>query len=397
MAQLIYLWDADYPWDIRTEKVCQALSAANHEVHIVCRNRRWEPLLERRPEATVHRLPRWTLAGRRLDGILSFPAFFSPRWILHLDRVVRRTGARAIIARDLPLCATALLVARRHAIPVVLDMAEVYPALLRDVWDTGRRAPLDFLIRNPEAAAWLEGFCLPRVTATLTVVEEARDHVLRRGASPGRTYIVSNTPPLSRLECPRTTPPEEDRLRVAYMGLMEVARGIGVLLEAATLLKHRGFRLAVELIGGGRDLPLLRDQARRLGLVEGEVTFHGYIPSHGQALGVVGGCHVGAAPHYANDWANTTIPNKLYDYMAAGMPVLVSSATPMKRIVTATGAGLVFRDRSPEDLANCLLQLSDRALRERLGSAGRAAVRAHYNWERDASVLATAVQDSLTS
>jgi hypothetical protein len=54
--RIVYLWDADYPWDVRTEKVCAALTAAGHEVRIAARNRGWRDEAERRPEGTVHRM-----------------------------------------------------------------------------------------------------------------------------------------------------------------------------------------------------------------------------------------------------------------------------------------------------------------------------------------------------
>jgi hypothetical protein len=102
--RVVYLWDADYPWDVRVEKICASLTAAGHEVHIVARNRRWDAERERLPEGTVHRMHPWRWIGRRLDEALGFPAFFSPRWGTLLSRTVREVNAHAIIARDLPLC-----------------------------------------------------------------------------------------------------------------------------------------------------------------------------------------------------------------------------------------------------------------------------------------------------
>lgn len=389
-ASLLYLWDADYPWDVRTEKVCLALAEAGYQVHIVARNRRWSTETESRPEGMVHRMPPWRWLGQRLDGALSFPAFFSPRWYRHLHRTALAYPPVAIIARDLPLCPTAIWVGRRLGVPVLFDMAEVYPALLQDVWDTGRAGRFDWLVRNPRAATMLERYCLPRVARVLTVVEEARDHVLGRGIPEARVDVVSNTPPLARSQGPAAVH-RDGPIEAVYMGIMEVARGIEVLLDALAALRGRGRSAHLHLIGGGRDLPLFQQQAARLGLGPADVTFHGFIPSHAEALAIVARCGVGLAPHFANGWANTTIPNKLFDYMAAGVPVIVSDALPMARIVTETGAGLVFRDRDVEGLASCLERLGDPALRTRLGAAGRAAVSARYHWEFDRRVLLDAI------
>ena len=37
-AGVLFLWDADYPWDVRVEKICTTLLKAGCSVHLVCRN-----------------------------------------------------------------------------------------------------------------------------------------------------------------------------------------------------------------------------------------------------------------------------------------------------------------------------------------------------------------------
>src|SRR5579862_4469691 len=96
---LVYVWDADYPWDVRVEKTCATCVDAGYDVHIAARNRAWRPPVERLAEGTVHRMTPWRWLGRRLDGLFSFPAFLNPRWIGHLARVVRSTRPAVLIVR----------------------------------------------------------------------------------------------------------------------------------------------------------------------------------------------------------------------------------------------------------------------------------------------------------
>ena len=93
---------------------------------------------------------------------------------------------------------------------------------------------------------------------------------------------------------------------------------------------------------------------------------------------------VGVIPHHATEHWNTTLPNKLFDYMAAGIPVLSSDTIPVKRTVNGTGCGLIYRDRDHDDFARQAMQLAKPAVRHRLGSAGRTAIVERYNWELDA-------------
>src|SRR5919205_2574680 len=56
---VVYVWQSDYPWDVRTEKTCRALADAGVRVHLAARNRRWEAEREALPEAAVSRLAPW--------------------------------------------------------------------------------------------------------------------------------------------------------------------------------------------------------------------------------------------------------------------------------------------------------------------------------------------------
>ena len=394
--RIVYVWDADYPWDVRTEKVCASLTAAGHEVHVVARNRGWRAEHERLPEGEVHRMPRWRWAGRRLDGALGFPAFFSPRWMGLVTRTARRVRAELVIVRDLPLCPTAILAARALRLPVVFDMAENYPAMLRQSRDAGRQGRWDWLVRNPAAAAAVERWCLPRVDHVIAVIPESAERVVRMGVPAARVSVVCNTPARERVHrtSARVLRGAGEPLHLAYMGVMEVQRGLGDLLDAIALLRDRGVEVRACLIGTGRDEALLEGRAAQLGLAVPYVEFTGWIASHHDALLRVAEADAGIIPHHRDEAWDTTIPNKLFDFMAAGLPVATSDAVPTARIVRETGCGVVFPSRDPAGLADALLRLRDPALRARLGAAGRDAVVDRYHWEADAAVLLQSVESA---
>ena len=105
------IWDADYPWDVRVEKVCQSLRQ-KHEVHLVCRNSKRRPTYEESDGIHIHRLPVIPFNLGWLNRVVGFPAFFNVVWIFFVWRVVRRDRASVILVRDLPLALTALIVGR---------------------------------------------------------------------------------------------------------------------------------------------------------------------------------------------------------------------------------------------------------------------------------------------
>jgi glycosyltransferase involved in cell wall biosynthesis len=390
--KLVYVWDADYPWDIRTEKMCACLTDRGHTVTIAARNRGWQPLSESRPEGWVRRMPPWRPFGRALDGLLSFPAFFNPRWIRHLERTVELARPDLLVIRDLPLAPTTIWVGRRHGLPVALDMAENYPAMIASLWETGRHRPLDVLVRNPAAIRRVERWTLSRVGQILVVVEESRDRLLGLGVPEERITIVSNTPP--RVRATSSASPRQHAgdvpVHLVYLGLLEIHRGVGDLLAAAALLRDRGRAVKVTIIGDGRDEAAFHRQAAELRLVPPAVRFTGRLPNS-EALAVVAEADIGVVPHFAHESWNTTIPNKLFDYMAAGLAVISSDAAPCKRIVTETGCGRVYRSGDAADLARAIEELGTEAARSACGQAGRAAILARYNWEADCARLERAL------
>jgi len=125
--------------------------------------------------------------------------------------------------------------------------------------------------------------------------------------------------------------------------------------------------------------------------VSDAVEFLGWL-EYRQALGVLTRCDVGLVPHHATASWQTTIPNKLFDYMSLGKPVVVSDARPTARIVTEERCGVVFRDRDPASLAEAIVALTDPTARVACGDRGRAAIQRRYNWEAEERRLHAAIQ-----
>jgi glycosyltransferase involved in cell wall biosynthesis len=389
------VWDADYPWDVRVEKVCRSLGR-EHEVHLVSRNTKRRSTYERHDGLHIHRLPVVPWLPSRMNAAMDFPAFFNPLWIRAIWRTARRCRARALLVRDLPLAPTSLLVGRALGIPVVLDMAENYPAMIQDVWDSGRARVGDRLVRNPRLVRLVERIAVRHVDHILVVVEESRERLMEMGVPASKITVVMNTPALERreergregdggLEARR-----RDELVLMYLGLLEVPRGLGTAIRAMREVRRQLPRARLVIIGSGRDEERFREEARIAGVTDC-VEFRGWV-EYGEALACLSRCDVGLVPHHATESWQTTIPNKLFDYMSIGKAVIVSNARPTERIVAEEGCGLVFRDRDATALAEAIVALGDPTLREACGGRGREAVRRRYNWEADERRLLGAIR-----
>lgn len=388
---IVYVWDADYPWDVRTEKICLALTEAGHNVRIVARNKAQKPVTEQLPEGTVQRMTPWTLLGKKLDTLLGFPAFFSPRWYRLISSAVKKINADLIIVRDIPLCPTALHIGKRNNIPVILDMAENYGAMMQDLWDTDQDSFIDKFVRNPAVVRKVEKWCLARVNHTIVVVEESGQRLTELGVPQEAITVVSNTPSVHRgalvrtnetSDAPSVIKSDSDKVRIVYLGIVEMIRGLKESIDAIRILKDRGTKVHLKIIGSGRDLELLMSHASTIGLDSDNIEFLGFIP-YNQALEIVGTADIGLLPHHASESWETTIPNKLFDYMSLGLPVVSSDTKPCTRILEETGAGVVFKSGDGESLAEALISMLDADKRAAAGRAGKDAIASRYNWEND--------------
>jgi hypothetical protein len=83
------------------------------------------------------------------------------------------------------------------------------------------------------------------------------------------------------------------------------------------------------------------------------------------------------------------MPTKIFEYMAAGLPVITSDLPKSREIVETAGCGFSVSLDDPKALQNRLAMLAADPVRAiEIGLAGRAAVRRDYNWAHDAAELA---------
>lgn len=380
---ICHVWDADYPWDIRVEKVCHSLQA-KHEVHLVCRNAKRSLRHEVLDGTTIHRLPSLSRWLGPCHTILGLPFFFNPTWIGAIWSTVKKTRADLILVRDIPLAPTAILVGRWFNIPVLLDLAENYPAMLED---QRLYSPTSFIgrrVRHPGLATIVEKTVLRLVDHIIVVVEESQDRLVDMGIDPGRITIITNTPPFDRWseDCAATTASNSrDQAHFVYLGNLDGSRGLDTAIKAVRLLKDRGHYVKLSIIGTGPNIDLYRKLAEMLAVTD-RVAITGRL-EFAKVQEIMAEANVGLIPHYSTASWNSTIPNKLFDFMSMAKPVLVSNARPTERIVEEVQCGIVFKERDAEDLAVAMMAMGGQALRDRFGRQGREAFVKKYNWTVD--------------
>lgn len=388
-----YIFQDEYPWDIRVDKITDSLASHSIETHIICRNRSSLPEFETlKRNLYVHRLRKGF--GKITRTILNFPAFFSPFWAIKICRVITKFNIELILVRDLPLSPLAWLIGNIKKIPVLIDMAENYPAMISDSWKYSGPHLIDYLIRNPKLLRIVERYIFKRLNGFLVVSEASKERVLKLVGPGIPVWVVGNTP---RITCslPQDSHPLISEFKdtsdfvILYTGGLEAARGLEIVISALPYVINTIKKALLVIVGKGASESILQKMVQEKKL-EKHVLFGGwvdqkYIPT------IIANADICLIPHYVTEHTDTTIPNKIYDYMAQKKPVIATNARSLKNIIETCKCGKTYTDKNPEELGKVIIDLKDNSVRKILGEAGYQWVHEKFNWTHDEKVLINAV------
>lgn len=388
--RILKIFDGVFPWDVRVEKVSETLLRAGHEVVLVCRNRRSLPRRERRTDGLIIVRP------PAVHAALSFPFFLNPFWVATVRSVLHEFRPDLVLVRDLPLGPLGVWSARYARVPVIADLAEPYPDSLRTHFRLGRPTPLDFLVRNPHFADFVERYVLRRINHAVVVCPEAGWRLEKRGLLSGRWTEVRNTAVLERFVRRGAPVPEveglEGRFLMLFSGLMSHDRGLDTALDAVVRLRERApGRYALLIVGEGPIRRELEARVRQLGL-DADVRFTGWV-DYSRLPDIIGRAQIGLLPFHACHHIDASLANRLFEYMAQRLPIVASDIRPMTRVLQDTRCGVSFPSGDAEALVRVIEALAGAPDRLALQAcSGRAAAEKLYNWDVDGARLLAVVE-----
>jgi glycosyltransferase involved in cell wall biosynthesis len=294
---------------------------------------------------------------------------------LHALRAARRELRAHAAKADLVLLhdpELLLAVPRRVRSRTVWDVHEDTAAALgAKAWlPAPMRIPLRFAVRRLERRA-------ERRLKLLLAEEGYRARFRRTHLVVPNTTNVPDTPP---------APPGGER--VVYVGQLSMARGAADLIALARMLQADGITL--ELIGAADAgvRPLLRE-AQRTGLLR----WYGFVPND-RALRMAEGAIAGLALLHDSPNYRHSMPTKVVEYMARGLPVITTPNPIAAEIVTQGGCGLVVPFEDPAATAAAVRRLrDDAALRLDMGKRGHETARARFHWPDQARLFVAQLED----
>ncbi len=282
---------------------------------------------------------------------------------------------------------TAWLLSRLKGVPLLFEVRDLWPAFAVELG----------ILRNPvliKASEGLEKFLYRQASRVVVNSPGFIDHVLQRGAR--LVELIPNGADPEMFDPGgdgalfRSKHNLQDRFVVLYAGAHGMANDLGVALEAARcLIDHDDIRFV--FLGDGKEKPALQAEAERLALPN--VIFLSPVPKNEMmtAAAAADACLAILKPV---PLFKTTYPNKVFDYMAAGRPVILAIDGVIRQVIEECGAGIAVPPGDPAALADAVLRLAaDPQQARAMGAAGRRAVEQSYSRSLMAEKLAMLVEE----
>lgn len=371
---------------IRSYEMARALLRHGHEVTMVCgsygqgRTGLDGPFRRGRRSGTVDgiRIIEFDLAYSNADGFVRRSWTFC-KFALGSVRLALTGRYDLVFATTTPLTAGIPGIVARwlRRKPFVFEVRDLWPELPRAMGVITNPVVLRLL----SALEWLSYRSADRCVALSPGIAEG---IGRRGVADARIMLVPNGCDLDIFAATGLSPWRPDGVResdlmAVFTGTHGMANGLDAVLDAAGSLRARGRDdIRLVLVGDGRLKPKLMERAAREGL--DNVVFHPPVDK-ARLAGLLAGADVGLqclanvpAFYYG------TSPNKFFDYIAAGLPVLNNYPGWLAGMIEEHRCGFAVAPDDPSAFADALERAADdRPALKRMGANAAALARARFS------------------
>ncbi|MCH7952932.1 MAG: glycosyltransferase [Chloroflexi bacterium] len=361
-----------FPEEAHVRKNAEALTEAGYDVDIICLRQKGEKAREDRGRGRIYRLPLVHKRSGALRYVFEYAAFFTMAfWLVTLLHLRKRY--KIIETYNVPdVIVFVALVPRLLGAKVVHYMFEATPEMYADRFDLKPGGLVERSLR------WME-----RVSvrfAHKSIVEGPFEREMRglRGVDVDRIAVVMNVPE-GHLFQPRAQGESNGvsngatGCEIITHGSMLKRYGVQTLIEAMPRLQREIPGLKLWVVGDGEYRQPLEDLAMSLG-VANAVEFTGWV-KHEEVSDYIGRCRIGIVPMLYNQ-----LPNKLFEYVAMGLPVVVGDVPSIR---TAFGPETVqyYRPGDPYELADRVLAVYRDSDAARAMAAGAQETYKKYTWD----------------
>ncbi len=371
MKSILYIWKDKYPWDVRTEKICRSLAENGFSVTLLCRWKPGQKFEEKYENFFIRRV------GYQSSSIKSTPVSFNPYWRSAINSAIKDFKPNLVVSRDILLAEASARISHEHNIPTIIDMAENYPAAMKG-WDKYQKTLWrKIAVHYLDLPEKVERSSVRLADGIITVCEEQIDRLVKDyNYDIRKTEIVMNTP---SIECINKSDKRNEFLTFGHHGFMSAEKGIETFLKGFILAAQKNKDIKLLLAGDGECYPKIKALAETSGIND-RITLMGKFQND-QLSEILNAIDIGIIPYQVNEFNNTTLHNKLFDFLSCGKPILASKMIPTQKIIVSTNSGNTYDLSTPETVRDAIIDYLSRDLVKY--SENSASAFKMYNWSID--------------
>ena len=318
---------------------------------------------------------------------------------MQFSRLAERVGKQLpkhdiVFATHVPLTIglPAIGISRHFDIPFVFEVRDLWPQAL-----------INFgALKNPLAIWWLRRMERKIYRAADHIVALSpgmKAGIVGAGVPEDNVTMIPNAsdldlfhPALDRM-IGRERLGLQDRFAAIYFGAIGFANGLELVVEAARILKQRNrCDIVIVLHGDGGRRAALQQMVAECEL--DNVIFSDPVPDKSSVASLVAACDVCLTIYRANK-EHTWSPNKMFDALAAGRPVIVNVPGWLTETIEANNCGRGIHPERPEELADALEQLAaNRQQRIEIGKNARALAEREFARDKLAARLEAVLKNA---
>jgi glycosyltransferase involved in cell wall biosynthesis len=360
-ARICLIRQGFYPLDPRVRREVLALSAAGHQVDVICLRRPEETGHERMGSVTVRRIPIASRGTGKARYVFEYASFLVIAALLAGALHLRRRFDVVQVNSMPDTLVFAAIVPKLLGARVLLDLHECMPEFYAVKYDVG----MDH--RVVRVVSWLEQAAIRFADSVITCTEQMREAFENRGAAQGKIAVVMNSASEEVFDPGRHQPAAaaDGEFRLICHGSVEPRYGIDTIVRAVALLKEEIPGLRLGIYGEGSALGEIRALIRELG-VEDRVYVAGGMVAMDELLRAMAASDAGVVAVRRNIFRDLTHCNKMFDFITMRKPAIVSRTRSVEAYFNDS-CFQMFTSGDEVDLARAVREVfKDRGLRERL-------------------------------
>ncbi|MBC2850935.1 glycosyltransferase [Cetobacterium sp. 8H] len=169
---------------------------------------------------------------------------------------------------------------------------------------------------------------------------------------------------------------------LVYLGTInKKIRNLEVVFEAIKKLKRENKKVTLSIYYFKHQIEIKKyyKELSKEMQIEDLIFFNEAVPKD-MLLNILSEHKIGLVPHCRNSATDYTIPNKIYDYMQIGLPILCSDNPSLKNLIEKYGVGEVYKGNSNENCMQLINKMLEKNLSE-YSENGKAAIKKSLNWK----------------